>query len=315
MRRTALLAGLLLPIAACEKAPAPAPAAPPVPLTEVSSASTVLFQVFGPGTEPRLTPLAIVNGGKLSAITLDREGWQLLDSLFFRPGAVLPIYRDGAQVGEVEITRGMWSADDGALYSLPGCRDVVPQAMGRLQKVGRIDASVEYIASTTPLAQTREGREAPRDPMAPARTLANAIAAASDVGNEELSGLEFIARWLRTGAGATGHTLLATYVDPQAGDAGAGTGHSVSLLALAEDSAKSLTTSYQHVSSGEGRTVEFQRLMNHADFDGDGVDEVVLQRWRYAGVPELVVLRFAQGKWRESFRVSENWCLDAPASP
>ena len=43
-----------------------------------------------------------------------------------------------------------------------------------------------------------------------------------------------------------------------------------------------------------------------------GVDEVVLEAWKYAQTPELVVLRRAAARWTEAFRVSENWCLDPP---
>lgn len=316
MRRPVLIASILALLAACDKPQQPAAdVPPPPPQTAVTPTSTILFSVYGPREEPRLVPIGIADGGRVAPLSLDAEGWRVLDSLFFRKGAKLPIYRDGAASGEVEIVRGMWDANEGALYTLPGCTDLVPQALGKLVTDGRVEASVEYLASTTPLAQTKEKREAPRDPMAQGRTLANSIAAASEVGDEELKHLEFITRWLRTGAGPTGHTLLATYIDPEGGDAGAGTGHTVQLTALAEDSAGVLSASYQQVSSGEARTVRFQRLVNHADLDGDGVDEILLEEWQYAQVPEVAVLKYAQGKWRPVFRVSQNWCLDVKARP
>lgn len=284
---------------------------PAGPLTAVAPTSTILFQVYGAKDAPRIAPIAIVEGGRLAPITLDAAGWRSVDSLFFAQGAKLPVYRDGAEGGTVEVLRGMWPAGDTTLYSLPGCVNVVPQAVGRLAVPGFVEASVEYLASTTPLAQTVEPRISPVDARTVARTFANTIAAASDVGNEELSSLEFVARWLRTGAGPKKRTLLASFIDPNAGDAGPGAGHTVMLLALAEeDSTGALVSSYQHVSQGEGRTVDFQRLVNHVDLDGDGVDEIIVERWRYAAGAELAVLKYTDGKWSESFRHSENWCLD-----
>lgn len=316
MRRLLLISSLvLLPVACSKSEEQPDVALPQVPLTAISATSTVLFSVYGPKDDPRIAPIGIANGGRVSPITLDEPGWQLLDSLFFQPGRKLPLYRDGAQVGEVEVVRGMWDPNEGTLYALPGCRLLVPQAKGRLLGGMRAEASIEFLSSTTPLTQSREAREAPRDPSAQGRTLANTIAASAQVGSEELSSLEFIARWLRTGAGATGHTLLASYIDPEAGDAGPGAGHSTMLLALAEDSAGSLASSYQHVSTGEARTVEMQRLVNHADLDGDGVDEILLESWKYAATPEVAVLKYVQGRWRPVFRVSQEWCLDAKPAP
>ena len=302
-------------LVACDKPQQPAPDAPAVPLTAVSSTSTIFFQVYGAREEPRIVPVAIAEGGKLAPITLDAEGWRLVDSLFFHVGGKLPVYRDGAALGDVEIVRSMWDPAEGALYTLAGCSSVVPQAQGKLLLGSRPEASVEFLASTTPLKQKSGTRPLPRDAMTQARTIASAVATASELGKEELGSLEFIGRWLRTGAGPEGRTLLATFVDPEAGDAGPGAGHTVSLLALAEESSGALTTSYQHVSQGEARGVEFRRLMNHADLDGDGVDEILLEAWHYAATPDVVVLKYADGTWSESFRVSQNWCLDKKPDP
>ena len=152
----------------------------------------------------------------------------------------------------------------------------------------------------------------PRDAGPQGRTLANAVATASEIGQEEIGHLEFISRWLRTGAGANGRTLLATYIDPEAGDAGPGAGNTAMILVLAEDSAGTLNTSFKKVSVGDARAVEFQRLVTHADLDSDGVDEIVLETWRYASLHDLSVLQFANGKWRQVFTVGLNWCVDAP---
>ena len=308
-----IIASILALLSACDKPQEQAtPDVSADPLTAVTPTSTLLFQVYGAKDAPRIAPIAIVEGGRLAPIHLDAAGWRQVDSIFFAQGAKLSIYRDGADRGTVEVVRGMWPANDTTLYALPGCTLVVPQALGRLASTGFVEASVEYLASTTPLAQTEEPRIAPVDARPVARSFANGIAAASDVGNEELASLEFVARWLRTGAGPKGRTLLASFIDPNAGDTGPGAGHTVMLMALAEeDGTGALVPSYQHVAQGEGRTVDFQRLVNHADLDGDGIDELLVEQWRYASVPELVILKRNGDRWTESFRHSANWCLDA----
>ncbi len=302
--------GILALLSACDKAEEqPAPEVPAVPLTVLTPTSTVLFQVFGSKDDPRILPLAVSDGGHLAPLVLDADGWRLLDSLFFAKGRKLSIYRNGSDQGTIEVTRGMWN-DEGSLYTLPGCTDLMPQGAGRFQAKGAVEQSVEYLASSTPLTQPREERRVPRDAEAKGRSFGSTVAASRELGSEELAHLEFIARWLPTGAGSSGLTLMASYVDPNAGDAGAGVGHSVMILALAEDSAGTLLSSYQHVSSGDAKEVRFQRVLNHADLDGDGVDEILVDESTFGGGSEFMILKHAQGRWRGVFRISQNWCLD-----
>ncbi len=276
----------------------------------ISDSATVLFQVFGDRDTLRAAPLALVDKGVLGPITLDAAGWRTLDSVFFATGRQMPIYRNGVEAGGVEVMRGMWPRDGEQLYRLPGCREVMPQALVKLTSRSQQEESLEFLASSKPLTQGRDTRNAPGDARSRAKGLADSVAKAGGVGSEETDHLEFIARWLRTGAGPDGLTLLGSYIDPEAGDAGPGAGHTSMVLMLAEDSARTTRVTYQHVAAGESRTVEFQRLVNHADLDGDGVDEIILEVWRYAGVPELAILKRSGGRWAQAFRVSENWCLD-----
>lgn len=303
-----IIASILVLLLACDK-PIEEEAPPPLPLTDMSAASAVLFQVFGAREGPKAAPIAVVVNGEIQQIRLDIAGWMAFDSTYFAAGARLPIYRNGADVGAVEVVRGMWPKDGPALYSLPGCREVVPHAEVRLQATTSTEESVEFLASSMALAHRKDAKPLQRDASQVGRTLANAVATARDVGAEELGKLDFIARWLRTGAGPSGHTLLASFIDPNAGDAGPGIGHTTMVLVLAEDSAGTQVTSYAHLANGDARTVEFQRVLNHADLDGDGVDEVILEQWRYAAVPELVILKYRAGKWTESFRESLDWCV------
>jgi hypothetical protein len=309
MRRPVLIASILVLLSACDKKP---DEGPPPPTVTISDSATVLFHVFGDRDTLRAAPLAIVEGRHLGPIELDAAGWRALDSTFFAKDRSFGIYRNGLDVGTVEVVRGMWPRDNGVLYSLPGCRNLLPQALLRLKPRGQTEESLEFLASSKPLNQGTDKSPLPTDAVARAKGFADSIARAAGIGNEEIGHLEFIGRWLRTGAGPQGRTLLGTYIDAEAGDAGPGAGHSSMVFILAEDSARRLIPSYSHVMSGEARTVEFQRLVNHADLDGDGIDELIIEVWKYASVPELAVLKRAGGRWAQAFRVSQNWCLDPP---
>jgi len=306
MRRTALIASILLLAAGCDKPSADSPATTQIS-TDLAGA-TILYQVFGPRGSPRIAPIAIVRGGVLSPLQLTLDEWRSFDSAFFAAGTRIPVYRFGAQVGELVISRGMWPTDGGPLYSVPSCTEVVPHALGQLTSSAQLEETVELLGASTALAQNSDRRPLPNQADAQGRSLASAVAAGAQIGTEDLASLDFHARWLRTGVGASGRTLLASFIDPNAGDLGPGAGNTAVILALAEDSAGVMKPSYQHALSGEARTVEFQRLVNYADVDGDGVSELLLEAWRYAGIPNLAVLKNQAGAWRESFRVNMDWC-------
>lgn len=311
MRRIALIASILVLTAACDKQDsAPQAASDAAAYTDLSSSPTILFQVFGPREAPRMAPIAVVRPTGLEALVLSEDGWRVFDSTYFAVGRQYPIYRNGVDAGTITVTRGMWPADSGALYAIPGCRVVVPQAVATLQGAIALEESVELIASTVPLPQPIDERPLPSGPEAQGRSLASAVATASEIGPEDLATLDFHARWLRTGVGASGRTLLTSYIDAGAGDLGPGAGNTAMLLVLAEDSAGTLNTSYRHAISGEARSVEFRRLVNYADLDGDSIAELVLEGWRYAGIPNLLVLKHVNGHWDERFRIGLDWCVD-----
>ena len=65
----------------------------------------------------------------------------------------------------------------------------------------------------------------------------------------------------------------------------------------------------------EGNRNQFrrvQRVLDHVDVDGDGVDEIIVESWHYAGSNDLVVLGFKADQWHEVLRTSSKWCLDPP---
>ncbi len=308
MRPFAVIASILVLAVACDKQTEAPRVVDDRPLTDLSGSPTLLFSVFGPRETPKLAPIAVVTSSGLQPIVLDDAGWRQLDSMYFAAGAKLPVYRNGVALGDIEILRGMWPADSAPLYSVPTCKDVVPQALGRITTTATLEESVELLAASTPLVQPTDNKPLPVSPDDQGRTLASAVAAAANIGPEDLNGLDYHARWLRTGVGANGRTLLASYIDPNAGDLGPGAGSTAILLVLAEDSAATFNTSYQHAIVGEARTVEFRRVANYADLDGDGKSELLLQAWRYAQVPSLMLLKHDGTRWQEAFSVSEEWC-------
>ena len=46
--------------------------------------------------------------------------------------------------------------------------------------------------------------------------------------------------------------------------------------------------------------------------NGDGVDEIVLEGWQFAGETFVSVLGYANGEWSEVFRGRSSWCLSRP---
>lgn len=311
MRRIAVIASILALTAACDKQDAaPKPASDGAAYTDLSASPTILFQVFGPRDAPRMAPIAVVQATGLEPLVLSEDGWRVFDSTYFAAGKEYPIYRNGVDAGTIVVSRGMWPADSTPLYEIPGCRVVVPQAIATLKGKIPLEETVELMASSVMLAQKVDVRPFPAGPEAQGRTLASAVATASEIGPEDLSALDFHARWLRTGVGESGRTLLTSYIDPSAGDLGPGAGNTAMLLVLAEDSAGTLNTSYRHAVSGEARSVEFRRLVNYADLNGDSIAELVLEAWRYAGIPSLLVLKHVNGTWEENFRIGLDWCVD-----
>jgi hypothetical protein len=312
MRRIAIIASILLLATACDKPSAESaadPAAAVVPDTDLSGNPTILFTVFGERNAPRIAPIAVARGRVLEAIKLSPAGWEEFDSTYFAPGKKYSVYRNGTVAGEVEISRGMFHADSGVLYTVPGCRNVIPQAVGRLRGTIPLEESVELLGSSNVLTQTADRRALPRYAETEGRSLANAVAAGANIGAEDLSQLNFHARYLRTGIPPLGRTLLASFVDPNAGDLGPGAGNTAMVLALAEDSAGVMRPSYEHAVVGDARSVESQRIVNYVDLDGDGINELFLEAWKFAGLPNTAVLSYVDGRWREGFRVALNWCL------
>jgi hypothetical protein len=303
---------ILLPAAACEKAkPARNPADAIVPegiaALDLAAKPQVLFQVFGDRESPHMMPIAAVVNGAIRPIGLTIGGWKQLDAQYMAPGTKYPFYVEGGDPGELTVSRD-------TAYTLPGCSVVKPMSVVQLAfRNPRTDPTVEFLASSAPLAAPRPdgGRlmtSAEIEKLA--RRLGHEIGGRANLSAAELDSLDFHARMIPTGA-SKAPTLLISFIDPNSGEArgGAWTGH---IFALADSGANGYEVTYAHAVKGDAKTVEFQRLVNHVDFNGDGADEMIVEAWKYASDNDLVVLSFKAGRWQEVLRVKQDWCLGAP---
>jgi hypothetical protein len=285
------------------------------PALDISAKPHLLFQVFGDRADLRVVPLAAVLKGVARPIGLTARGWRLLDSLYFAPGARYPVYHEDAEVGEVIITRGMWTGGATPLYPLAGCSALKPLAAAKITfKQARNDPYVELIASSVPLAPhiAYKGTLLTEAEIAKlGRAFGHDVGKQAGIRASELDSLDFHARLLVTGA--TGEpTLLVSFIDPNAGDLGPGAGHATHVFALGEKTGNAYAPVYRHAVSGSAREVEFQRLVDHLDVNGSGVAQLILEAWRYGAENETVVLSFRGDAWRETMRAKQSWCLDPP---
>ncbi len=271
----------------------------------------LLFEVFGDRADPRVLPVAAILDSEIVAIGLNDHGWRRLDSLYFAPGTALTLYHAGRPAGQALVTRGMWTTD-GPLQNLPGCTWMRPLAAVRLTTTGvEAGSTVELLATSKPLVTRPSSRDV--FPAAEVNRIGRATGAElgrlHSLEQIEIDSLEFNARAVSTGA-TGGLTVVTSFIDPAAGDMGPGRGTSMDLFAIVDQIDGKWQPTYRHVATGPARAVEFQRLLDHVDLDGDGVDEIILESWRYAAENQLVILRFKAGQWHEALRVPLGWCLD-----
>jgi hypothetical protein len=314
-----LMVGILAPATGCDKSkPEPSPESPILPpgtpALDLTGKPQLIFQVFGERANPRVLPLVAVVNGVIKPIGLTADGWRRLDSLYFRPGTKYPIYVDDVAEGEIEIERGMWGDGGRATYPLPGCARLKPIATAKLTFTRpHDDKAVEVLAASVPLVKHppftgKIPTEA--EIMKLGRDFGHAVGKAAGMDEPEMDALDFNARAVITGA-TSAPTLLVSFLDPEGGDAGPGAGNTSHIFALGDKIGTAYEPTWRHVTSGDPKTVEFQRMIDHLDADGDGIDEMIVLAWRFGADNDLVVLSFKAGRWHEVLRVKEKWCLDA----
>ena len=319
MKQLALIATILVVAAGCDKTksllgrggPPEFDGPPPAARLDLTKRPDVVFQLFGERDDPRMVPIAAIIDGTLKPIELTASGWREFDAMYTRSDKSYPLYRDGSAIGEVRVRRGMWERSDEPLYSLPGCRVVTPLSAVSIETNVQLSYTVEALALTAgvvvrpkPVVKPARGLEAR------ARGMAYEVArtAGIDSGALRPSAFHFLA--INTGA-TKSPTLVASFLDPESSDRDGATAH---VVALADDVGGNYQPTFNHTASGTVAAAEFRRYIDHLDLNGDGVDEIVLEGWQFAGETFVSILGYANGEWREVFRGRSSWCLSRPKS-
>lgn len=317
MKRFALIATILVVAAGCDKAKgilgmgqsAEADGPPREARLDLTRRPDIVFQLFGERDDPRMVPVAAVIDGMLKPIELTASGWREFDAMYTRSNRTYSLYRDGAQIGDVRVRRGMWERRDEPLYTLPGCRLVTPLAAVSLETDVRLSYTVEALAVTAGVTpQSRPAIKPLKGLDARARRIAIDVAKSGGIDSSALSPSAFHYTAINTGA-TKAPTLVASYLDPESSDRNESTAH---VFALADEVGSGYAPTFRHTASGSMGGAEFRRYIDHLDLNGDGVDEIVLEGWQFAGETFVSVLSFSNGEWRESFRGRSSWCLSKP---
>jgi hypothetical protein len=296
----AALASILTVAAGCDKKAETAEVV--VHETNLANKPNVVFLMFGDQSDPRLLPVVTTVGGQLAPVSLDARGWRDFDHLYFRPGTPLNIYRDGKPDGEATIRRGMWG-DSGPLYKLPLCHSPKPLAavMPRQSEVQAV--MLERIATSEPLAAPGVRAPIPASAIDSANAIANRVAQHEGLTRNARAELDLAVSAISTGA-TNSPTLVASYMERGGGIHG----HPRHLFLLADATARGYEASFVHLAGDS--LPEFRRLIDHADVNGDGVDELLVEGWANGGESYLLFLRFVNGKWVEMARGETSWCAD-----
>ena len=317
MKRLALIATILVAAAGCDKAKSlfglgrpPEPEGPPLEARlDLSKRPDVLFQLFGERDDPRMVPVAAIIDGSLKPIELTASGWREFDAMYTRANKSYSLYQDGAAIGEVRVRRGMWERSGEPLYSLPGCRLVTPLSAVELHTDAHLSYTVEALAATSGVAvRAKPSAKVSKGLDTRARRIAFDVARAAGIDSASLRPSAF--RFIAINTGATkSPTLVASFLDPESSDRNGSTAH---VFALADDAGGGYQPTFRHTASGIVGGAEFRRYIDHLDVNGDGVDEIVLEGWQFAGETYVAVLGYANGEWREIFRGRSSWCLSRP---
>jgi hypothetical protein len=317
MKRFALIASILVLAAGCDKTKAllglghpPEPDGPPPEARlDLTKRPDIVFQLFGERDDPRMVPIAAVVDGMLKPIELTASGWREFDAMYTHSSKSYSLYRDGAAIGEVRVRRGMWERADEPLYSLPGCRLVTPLSAVSLETNEHLSFTVEALAATSGV------NVRPKPPVKPikgldarARRVAFDVARSAGIDSSALRASAFHYIAINTGA-TKSPTLVASFLDPESSDRNESTAH---VFALADDAGGGYQPTFRHTASGMVGSAEFRRYIDHLDLNGDGVDEIVLEGWQFAGETFVSVLGYANGEWSEVFRGRSSWCLSRP---
>jgi hypothetical protein len=298
------VASILTAAVGCDKRAEGEPVDAPARIqTSLAGKPTVLFQLFGDPADPRLLPVAIMGHGRVSPIHLDSDGWRTFDKLYFKPGARVTLYHDGAPMTAAVVQRGMWTGGT-PLYKLPGCRAPRPMAAVKLDSVPEEMTTLDLIGTSDPVPASPRTELSSADEDS-ARAMAEQVARRAGLQPAARAEMNLSVRALRTGVSSR-PTLLASFLEkPTAAGL-----RPRQVFALADSSADGFSVSFFH--APKDSTPEFRRLVDHVDLTGDGVDEVVLEGWKPGSDSYPIVMKFINGGWHELARGASTWCADQP---
>lgn len=297
------VATILTAVVGCDKRAQGEPVDAPIRRqTSLAGKPTVLFELFGDPSDPRLLPVATMGHGRLTQITLDAEGWRNFDRLYFKPGSRVTIYRDGTPLTVAVVQRGMWTGG-APLYRLPRCRAPMPMAAAKLDSVPPDMTSLDLVGTSDPLPPT------PRDSVTAvdqdsARAMADRVAQRAHLTPAMRAEMDLSTLAFHTGASGR-PTLMTSFMEKPT---------AVGLrpqqaFALADSTPGGYGISFFH--APRDSTPEFRRFVDHLDLTGDGVDEVVLEGWKSGSDSYPIVLKYVNGGWHELARGASSWCGDA----
>lgn len=277
----------------------------------LASRPNVLFLVFGASEDPRAIPLAFLDSAGPHEMNLSDAEWRQFDSLYTRGGTSLALYLQGKEVGGASVQRGMWEGPQ-PLYTLKDCKLAIPQAAVKIAADVPPSNFVDFLATAQPLRMDTALANRPMG-LSPVKVapLARAVAAevAKDAGipAAALDSLDYRATVVNTGATAS-PTLVATYIDPSAGD-DKEKGPLRHVLVVADEVNGKYVPTYRNVLANAGKKDPLERYIDRLDLTGDGVTEIVLEEWTLAGGSRPVVLQWKGGKWEQAWKGRDDWCL------
>ena len=317
IQRIATLVTIVTVVTGCDKAkgfiggdrPAPPEIAPGEALN-LAARPHILFQIFGEKEDPRMIPIAAIEDGQLKTIVLSSTGWRQFDAMYLRRGKTYKLYQDGRARGTVAVRQGMWERPDSPLYTLPGCQALTPLASVSVTGLTKASYTVEALASSFERAAARPPKAlAGAELTKTGRQIAIEAGAPENVDARMLDALDFRAVAINTGA-TSSPTIVASYIDPTATDAGSATANTVHLFVIADRDVDGYAPTMSHVVNGPIAGAVYRRFFDHLDLTGDGIDEIVAEEWRIGQETSLLVFAWANGRWREVFRGRSSWCLD-----
>ncbi len=274
------------------------------PQTSLGGKPRTLVFLFGDKDEPRMLPVAMLDGNHVLPITLDSSGWHNFDKLYFESGSQFSVYQRGLSIGTATVKRGMWETRN-PLYRLPGCRSPRPLAAASLAAKPEGIVMFEMLATSDSLPTVPKRTLPVKADQDSAKAFAARAAHKEGFTNKARLELDEVLQVIPTGA-TTHPTIVAAYLEKGSGLTGKP--RHVFVIGDYVDAQQSYVTSFAHV---VGDSIpEFRRYVDHLDLTGDGVDEIVLEGWQREGESFLVILRYQNSHWREVLRTRASWCDD-----